>query len=322
MDLDVPIYCFLVSRGDQHVVFDLGVRKDWENYAPKVVKLIEATSKITPGTDVAAVLDNSSLGIRSKDISSVIWSHNHFDHIGDPSKFPLSTELVVGPGVRASSWPGFPGNPDAIVLDSDVDGRDVREIKFGGLNIGRFAAFDFFGDGSFYLLDAPGHAVGHLCALARTTAHPPSFVFMGADSCHHPGILRPTDYIPLPRCIKPSPFVSDTETMAACPGALLQQFTMDQSPSTPFLAVANSIVFLDHEAATDTIRKIQELDAADDIFVLLAHDLSIQDRIPLFPERINGWKAGNIAHETRWLFCRDFQIAVEAREDKRDRRQK
>lgn len=39
-----------------------------------------------------------------------------------------------------------------------------------------------FGDGSFYLLEAPGHATGHMCGLARTTADPPLFVFMGADA--------------------------------------------------------------------------------------------------------------------------------------------
>jgi glyoxylase-like metal-dependent hydrolase (beta-lactamase superfamily II) len=316
LQLHAPVYCFLISRGDHHVVFDLGVRPDWDNYAPKIVSLIKATTKVTPGTDVASVLDNSDLGIKSKDISAIIWSHNHFDHIGDPSTFPPTTELIVGHGVSAASWPGWPSNPDAGVLNSDIEGRVLREIKSNGLKIGRFDALDFFGDGSFYLLNAPGHAVGHLCALARTTADPPSFVFMGADSCHHAGILRPTDYLPLPRFITPSPFVdgliegANQPNIAVCRGELLQQLTQGQSPSAPFFSVAKSPVFLDHDAATDTVRKIQELDSADNIFVLLAHDLSLRDKIPLFPKTINGWKASNLGFETRWLFCSDFELAL------------
>lgn len=39
-------------------------------------------------------------------------------------------------------------------------GRNLREVNFdtdsNGLRLGRFQAIDYFGDGSFYLLDAPG----------------------------------------------------------------------------------------------------------------------------------------------------------------------
>lgn len=323
---DVPIYCFLVSHGNRHVIFDLGVRRDWENLAPAVVSLVKATTKVTIGTDIATVLNqNTNLGIRAEDIEAVIWSHNHFDHTGDPSTFPGSTELVVGPGVRAASWPGYPTKPDAIVLDSDVAGRTVREISFSGdrhLRIGRFDAFDYFGDGSFYLLDAPGHAVGHLCALARTSANPPSFVFMGADACHHAGVLRPTSYLPLPK----NPPLSGEEAQAAanlfaevaaarsvCPGELLAGLTKTGHPDESFFDVAEGIIFKDHPAAMDTVSKIKELDASDDVFVVLAHDLTLRDRIPLFPEKLNDWRDRGLRSSTRWLFLRDFAGVVRHR---------
>ena len=44
-------------------------------------------------------------------------------------------------------------------------------------------AIDFFGDGSFYLVDSPGHLAGHLGAAARV-AHD-SFVFIAGDTCHN-----------------------------------------------------------------------------------------------------------------------------------------
>jgi glyoxylase-like metal-dependent hydrolase (beta-lactamase superfamily II) len=305
-----PIYCFLISHGSHHIVFDLGVRKDWDNYAPRIVSLIKATTTVTTGEhDIASMLDSdsSNLGIRSKDIEAIIWSHNHFDHIGDPSTFPPTTDLIVGPGVQAASWPGWPRNPDAGVLDSDIEGRVVREISFDqNLKIGRFDAFDFFGDGSFYLLDAPGHAIGHLCALARTTAEPSSFVFLGADACHHPGALRPTDYLPLPVSV-PIP----SSSIVMCPGELLQEFTIEQSPNKPFFNVAKGPLFPDHDAAMDTVRKIQEVDAADNVFVLIAHDLSLRERIPLFPETINGWRERDLGLVTRWVFCGEFDVKHE-----------
>ena len=66
--------------------------------------------------DVASILGagGSGLGVKSGDISAVIWSHNYFDHIGDPSTIPSSTELVVSP----VSWPGYPRDPEAGVAAS------------------------------------------------------------------------------------------------------------------------------------------------------------------------------------------------------------
>lgn len=195
------------------------------------------------------------------------------------------------------------------MLDSDIaGGRVVREISFDQkLEFGRFDAFDFFGDGSFYLLDAPGHAVGHICAVARTTTSPSSFVFMGADACHHPGALRPTEYLPLPTSPPiPPPPSSNTTNLGTCPGSLLQRLTIAQSATKPFFTVAQGPLFPDHEAAMDTVQKIQQLDALDNVFVLIAHDLSLRDRIPLFPERINGWEERDLGGKTRWVFCGEF----------------
>ena len=297
-----PIYCFLVSHGDRHLVFDLGVRTDWENYAPKVVSLIKSTTSILPDKDVATVLDtaDANLPVRSRDIEAVIWSHSHFDHIGNVSAFPRSTDLVIGPGVKAAAWPGYPSNPEALVLDSDIEGRNVHEINFDqGLTVGGFEAFDYFGDGSFYLLNAPGHAIGHMCALARTTVSPPSFVFMGADACHHPGVLRPTQHLPLPQSLINASLTAEIRS----PNPPLDK---------PFCEVSFSqLVFPDRQAAMETVRKIQELDASDNILVVMAHDLSLRTKIPLFPRKINGWEAENLKLDTRWLFCQDFRsVAV------------
>lgn len=256
----------------------------------------------------------------------MIWSHNHFDHVGDVTTFPSSTELIVGPGVCAASWPGWPSSPDATVLDADAQGRVVRELSFEhgngtGPKIGRFDALDFFEDGSFYLVDAPGHAKGHLCALARTTDDPPSFIFMGADACHHPGVLRPSEYLPLPKSLTLGTNTCNARGITTeergdndrnmYNGALLQNLTLSRGHTAPFFQVAQNALFPDHDAAMDTVRKIQELDASESVFVVMAHDLSLRDQIPLFPEKINSWRADDWRKKTRWLFCRDFENALQ-----------
>jgi glyoxylase-like metal-dependent hydrolase (beta-lactamase superfamily II) len=97
--------------------------------------------------------------------------------------FPSSTELVVGPGFKEAFVPAYPTVEDSQVDERAWEGRSLREIDFdaegNGLKLGQYKAMDFYGDGSFYLLDTPGHAIGHMCGLARTSADPPEFIFMG-----------------------------------------------------------------------------------------------------------------------------------------------
>jgi hypothetical protein len=72
------------------------------------------------------------------------------------SLFPHSTEIVVGSGFKnpPKVLPGYPKKPNSPVLASDFEGRHLNEINFtkSDSEIGGFAAHDFFGDGSFYLL--------------------------------------------------------------------------------------------------------------------------------------------------------------------------
>lgn len=48
-------------------------------------------------------------------------SHWHWDHIGDPSTFPSSTDLIVGPGFKEAFLPGYPTKPDSPVRESDFE---------------------------------------------------------------------------------------------------------------------------------------------------------------------------------------------------------
>ncbi|KAB2568544.1 Cytochrome P450 monooxygenase mpaDE [Lasiodiplodia theobromae] len=49
------------------------------------------------------------------------------------------------------------------------------------------AAVDYFGDGSVWVVDAPGHMYGHVNLLARVGER--KWVYLGGDCCHDPRIL-------------------------------------------------------------------------------------------------------------------------------------
>jgi len=54
--------------------------------------------------------------------------------------------------------PGWPEVPDAHFRSTDVAGRRIIGLEDSQFNIdiGGLRGYDYFGDGSFYLLDAPG----------------------------------------------------------------------------------------------------------------------------------------------------------------------
>lgn len=187
-------------------------------------------------------------------------------------------------------------------------GRELVEIEFEGpraLQIGMFPAYDYFGDGSFYLLDSPGHAIGHLCGLARTTRNPSTFILLGGDVCHYAGIFRPSQHLLMPKEIHPHPCFPSREDMCLCPGSAwdaLQASRGRQSSDTLY-----DLTFgLDISLATKTVGWLQELDCNENIFVIVAHDSTVRDGAPHFPESLNDWKSKGLGKTLKWAFLRDL----------------
>ncbi|KAJ7048511.1 beta-lactamase-like protein [Mycena amicta] len=300
--LECPLFTFLIEHPatKKRVMFDLGMRKDLDNAAPgaRIMKYL------VPPTDVDIVDQLEASGVTTESISAVIWSHAHVDHIGDISKFPPSTELVVN---SSMSMETYETDPQSALLPSDFAGRNLVKIDFDHtkLTIGGFKAHDYFGDGSFYLLDVPGHLKGHICGLARVT--PRSFVLMGGDACHHPGVLRPTELL---------------QKHYPCPGHLIESTRTSVSHhhfcahsdsafdvlacTAPLLQVSNFCA--DITAAQDSVDKLTVFDANDAVFVVLAHDTSL---VPLFagaaryPVELNSWKEEGLKEKAVWAFLDD-----------------
>lgn len=294
------------------LVFDLGIRKDWENSAASIVAQVTPfKSNLHIDKDVATILRENGQDLQ--EIGGIIWSHWHFDHTGDPVTFPTSTDLIVGPGFKSAFVPAYPTVPDSPLHEQAWQDRNLREIDFekesNGLCIGKFRALDFYGDGSFYLLDTPGHTIGHLCALARTTSNPPTFMFLGGDIAHHAGEFRPTEYLPLPDSITPSPLRAPfTAQGTFCPGEAFQAIHPSKSRTQPYFtpATGEHAVHLDVAEAKNSIEKMTEFDAYENVFSVIAHDGSLFDVVDFYPKPANEWKAKGWAREGQWRFLKDF----------------
>lgn len=315
LELSVPTpgYAFLISHPTTHrnLVFDFGTRKDIENgpwsYARELSKTSSEKFKLEVTTDVPEILVANGMELES--IEAVIWSHNHWDHTGDPTLFPSTTALVVGPGFKSKYPKAYPSIPDSPVDERAWEGRELREISFEttNLRVGRFRAFDYFGDGSFYLLDTPGHQAGHLCGFARTTRD--TFIFMGGDAAHHCGEIRPTEYRPLPREIElaqPLPRYFP----CPCPGEMLQEHVHPAgSATTPFYEPSDIINEIPEEGKW-TIEGMMEFDADDRVFVVLAHDASLLPVLDFFPKTASRWKSLGWGESGRWRFVAEWTDAI------------
>ena len=71
--LDCPAFSFLIQHSSgQKLLFDLGVRKDWENFAPTLYNRIKNSGwKVMIQKDVREILEDEN--IDPGEISGIIW---------------------------------------------------------------------------------------------------------------------------------------------------------------------------------------------------------------------------------------------------------
>ncbi|KAF2871632.1 beta-lactamase-like protein [Massariosphaeria phaeospora] len=205
----VPSLSFLIQHPSQHpkttptnLVFDLGLKRDVSGYRAAQQDHIAQRQPTTASPDAAASLRAG--GLEPTDINTVILSHVHWDHVGTPADFP-NAEFVVGSGTQHllahGGGPLYPAdifNPDELPSDrtrelppvraSDAAHASACQTRHAWTPLAGFpAVVDFYGDGSVYVVDAPGHLVGHVNVLARTA--PGKWVYLGGDCCHDARIL-------------------------------------------------------------------------------------------------------------------------------------
>ncbi|KAJ5388661.1 hypothetical protein N7509_011202 [Penicillium cosmopolitanum] len=110
-----PSFSFLLEHSSgRKLVFDLGIRKDYQNYAPKIAEYIPTTKyQIEVTKNVIDILEEE--GIKGEDIEAVIWRRVLMERFKD------------------AMLPGAPQNPDSPLSESAFEGRNLREIAFEAL---------------------------------------------------------------------------------------------------------------------------------------------------------------------------------------------
>jgi glyoxylase-like metal-dependent hydrolase (beta-lactamase superfamily II) len=265
----VPSMSFLIYHPSarRHIVFDLGMRRDLVSYPASIQPHLQTRQPIHTIPDTSESLKKG--GLEPKDVDAVILSHVHYDHVGTPKDFSHA-QFIVGHGTRDVLEHGMKYHSAAhferdllpadriIALPIQADLPNYKgkvENSFpptASLSIfvpGTFHswqplehfpnAIDLFGDSLLYIIDSPGHLVGHLNVLARISEN--QWIYLAGDACHRGRIL-------------------DGETNMA---------TSEEGGQ-------NMCIHSEKELAIETVRKIQKarkegIDGAS-VEVVLAHD--------------------------------------------------
>ncbi|KAI9735753.1 MAG: hypothetical protein M1818_006361 [Claussenomyces sp. TS43310] len=189
------------------ILFDLGLREGPQDYTPGQQAHLQHRHPVTFGPSVAKTL--AAVGLTSSDVGTVIFSHVHWDHTGDPRDFGKAT-FVIGHGSSALLEQGeIPGAGSHACFDRtllanhkvvelpplDITNEShVDRHSSGGMEgvaprpLGPFpAALDIFQDGSVYVIPSPGHLAGHVNLLCRTGDK--RWVYLGGDTYHDVRLL-------------------------------------------------------------------------------------------------------------------------------------
>jgi len=125
----------------------------------------------------------------------------------------------------------------------------------GWIGLGTFdRAFDVWGDGSAYLVDAPGHSPGHQMMLIRVKTNETGeddFVLLAGDCYHHPALLK------------------DPKRTARPP-------------------YSKGGMHADPEVAIDTMARTRVLSEKANVWILGAHDFSVGEALAPGQKEIEG----------------------------------
>jgi glyoxylase-like metal-dependent hydrolase (beta-lactamase superfamily II) len=154
-----PAGAFLYRSGARRVLFDTGYAPEpWRAGLGGWAYRRMLPPRVDAGDTIAEQLDPAS-------ITHVVLSHLHPDHIGGVRFFPNAT-FVLSDGVRRTlERPRLRDGLLRRLLPTWFEAATVLPSPVFASGPHGLRTADLFGDGSYLLVDLPGHARGHVGAL-------------------------------------------------------------------------------------------------------------------------------------------------------------
>jgi glyoxylase-like metal-dependent hydrolase (beta-lactamase superfamily II) len=233
--VEIPIPCFLLEHPTAGpFLVDTGHHASMAvdtkgSYGPLLGRAV--ASNIRMGEGDAMPDQIKARGVNPADIKLVVMTHMHLDHASGVSQFPNATFIVTArEWEAATNGPGIRGGYVTRQFDHAFD---WRTIDFNGDEVNSYKSFgrtlDLFGDGSVRLAYTPGHTLGHMSLVIRTTG--PEFLIVG-DAAYTMRTIRetampygPADEHEFRRSLKEVQlYLDQTPDAAVCPGHDLDAF--------------------------------------------------------------------------------------------------
>lgn len=182
----VPINAYVIEHRDGLVLFDAGVNpalvSDPDYISSPIGRfLLKKIFRFHIGPEDALDKQLDAINLASADVSKVIVSHLHFDHIGGIAHVPQAELLVSQDEWQRLNAP-HPERDWILREHIELPGANWQPIEFEPTSDPLLAPFggcyDCMGDGSMILLPTPGHTPGSMSMLVRSDELPP-FMFVG-----------------------------------------------------------------------------------------------------------------------------------------------
>ncbi|KAF9883936.1 hypothetical protein FE257_002618 [Aspergillus nanangensis] len=174
-------------QSGRRLLWDLGMSSAKDDYPPIVSNgPWKETCVLGPHESLIDQIERRER-VKPEEIDTIILSHAHWDHCRPTGHIFKNATVLFGPGTSTFCSPGHLSDPlsqwDGRFFDPEHATEHWATLQGPWVEFGLFdTAMDFFGDGSFWVIQAPGHMPGNLCACARLETG--EWVMLASDCCH------------------------------------------------------------------------------------------------------------------------------------------